>query len=63
MSEKDLFAACGLGYPSTEELYRFTERLGMICGAADPTKAQLEWAAKDVIQFRNQEYLEHFPKA
>lgn len=34
-----------------EERYRFEERLGMLCGNAAPTTAQLDIAWGDVIRF------------
>lgn len=55
MTERELFEACGLGYPTAEELYRFTNRLGELSGVEHPTKGQVKIAKAEVEEYRQQE--------
>ena len=66
LTERQLFAACGLGYPTSEELYRFEESLGSNCGTGVPSDAHKRQAAREVELYRDAErrrqYEESYPK-
>ena len=62
LTERQLFAACGVHYPTAEQAYRIHERIGMMCGAGPVTDEAIAEAVKDLARFAEEEYKAKFPK-
>ena len=52
MTKDELSVAIAL--MTTEERYRFEERLGTLCGSKQPTMTEIEMAWDDVLRLRDE---------